>query len=91
MTTSKSKLIQSEVFDKAFEEGDVFEYLDSDSAKVRYPVQRLSIDFTKNMIQELDSEAARIGVTRTSLIKVWVAERLAEIHGIKFKTDLLTR
>ena len=85
MSTSKSKLIKSEAFDEAFDEGDVFDYLDRDSIKARYPLQRLSIDFTKKMIEDIDNEAARIGVTRTSLIKVWLADRLAEIHGIKFK------
>jgi hypothetical protein len=85
MTTSKLKSIQAEAFDEAFEDGDVFEYLDRDSVKARYPVQRLSIDFTKKMIEQIDCEAARIGVTRTSLIKVWIADRLAEMHQSKLK------
>lgn len=85
MKISKSKRIQSEAFDEAFEQGDVLEYLDRDSVKARYPLQRLSIDFTKKMIEEIDSEAARIGVTRTSLIKVWLADRLVEIHSSKLK------
>lgn len=78
-----SKPIQANAFDKAFEEGDVFDYLDVDSPKIRYPTQRLNIDFTKKMIDEVDTEAAKIGVTRTSLIKVWIGERLAEIQGVK--------
>lgn len=81
MTTSKSKHVSSEAFDKAFDEGDVSEYLEPKSVKVRYPIQRLSIDFTKNMIAEVDHEAARIGVTRTSLIKLWIADRLTQLQG----------
>lgn len=80
-----SKDIQSDAFDNAFDEGEVFEHLDRDSVKVRYPIQRLSIDFTKKMIADIDNEAAKIGVTRTSLIKVWIADRLEEIHGVGFK------
>jgi hypothetical protein len=31
------------------------------------------------MISDLDREAARIGVTRQSIIKVWIAEKLQQI------------
>ncbi len=64
-------------FDAAFEAGeDMTEYLDLKSAKVRYPVQRISIDFPKNILEGVGVEAAKIGVTRTSLIKMWVSQQL---------------
>jgi len=31
------------------------------------------------MIQSLDKEARRLGVTRQSIIKIWIAERLKSI------------
>jgi hypothetical protein len=34
------------------------------------------VDFPVWMIESLDREARRIGVTRQSIIKVWIAERL---------------
>ncbi len=70
------KTIAAKDFDEQFEDGDVIEYLDLKSAKLKYPIQRLSIDFTKHMIEAIDIEAAKIGVTRTALIKMWIAERL---------------
>lgn len=76
MTTSKLKKIKSADFDAAFEEGDVTEYLDITSAKAHYPVQRISIDFPKNILEGVDFEAAKIGVTRNALIKMWVAEHI---------------
>jgi hypothetical protein len=33
------------------------------------------------MIDSLDREAGRLGVTRQSIIKVWIAERLAATAG----------
>ena len=81
MSTSKKKNVKAKEFDAQFETGDVGEHLDLKTVKARYPVQRLSIDFPKNIIEALDHEAARIGVTRTSLIKIWVAERLAKRSG----------
>lgn len=77
MTTSKKKRIKASEFDAKFDEGEVTEYLDLKSIKVRYPVQRISIDFPKNILEELDIAASKIGVTRTSLIKIWVAEQLS--------------
>lgn len=76
MTTLKNKNMSASDFDAAFEDGDVAEYLDVKSAKARYPMQRISIDFPRNIIEEVDLEAAKIGVTRTSLIKIWVAEHV---------------
>ncbi|OGT49982.1 MAG: hypothetical protein A3E82_02550 [Gammaproteobacteria bacterium RIFCSPHIGHO2_12_FULL_38_11] len=64
--------------DAAFEKGDITEHLDLKSVKVRYPMQRISIDFPKTILHELDIEAAKIGVTRTALIKTWVAEHLSK-------------
>ncbi|MDX2346176.1 MAG: hypothetical protein QNK11_04825 [Legionella sp.] len=40
--------------------------------------QRISIDFPKKVIEGIDLEAAKIGVTGTSLIKIWVAEHLTK-------------
>lgn len=77
MSTSKRKKIKAADFDADFEKGDVSEHLDLKSAKARYPMQRVSIDFPKNILEEVDNEAAKIGVTRTSLIKMWVAEHVA--------------
>jgi hypothetical protein len=35
------------------------------------------------MIQKMDREAERLGVTRQSIIKVWIAERLAALDSKK--------
>jgi len=34
------------------------------------------VDFPAWMIHSLDKEADRLGVTRQSIIKVWISERL---------------
>lgn len=78
MNTSKYKKIKASNFDDAFEQGDVTAHLDLKSVKACYPTQRISIDFPKNILEDLDIEAAKIGVTRTSLIKMWVSEHLSK-------------
>lgn len=50
-----------------------------DLAAGRRPLQeqrRVNVDFPTWMIDGLDREAGRLGVTRQSIIKVWLAERL---------------
>ena len=74
----KKKSIEAKVFDRKFENGDdIIEYLDLD--KVLRPKQeqkRVNVDFPVWMIQQLDKEARKLGVTRQSIIKIWLAERL---------------
>jgi hypothetical protein len=42
-------------------------------------IKRVNVDFPEWMLRSLDEEARRLGVTRQSIIKVWVAERLERI------------
>lgn len=67
--------------DKKFDDGeDITEFLDLKQA--RRPAQeqkRVNVDFPIWMICSLDKEAKRLGVTRQSIIKVWIAERLKSI------------
>ena len=64
--------------DKKFDRGeDVSGYLDLQKARRTSQEQkRVNVDFPQWMIHSLDKEAKRLGVTRQSIIKVWVAERL---------------
>ena len=67
-------------FDRAFESGaDILEYLELDAA--RHPnqsIKRVNVDFPIWMVDSLDREARRLGVTRQSVIKVWLAQKLEE-------------
>ncbi|MEX2531658.1 MAG: CopG family transcriptional regulator [Gemmatimonadota bacterium] len=38
--------------------------------------RRVNVDFPSWVVESLDREAKRLGVTRQSVIKVWIAERL---------------
>ena len=66
-------------FDKKFDESqkDVVGDLDLSSARrVNQEQKRINVDFPAWVVESLDREAARIGVTRQSIIKVWLVERL---------------
>lgn len=70
--------ITAEELDRRFDDGeDISEFLDWDS--VRRPglePRRVNVDLPSWMISELDKQAALIGVTRQSIIKVWLSERI---------------
>lgn len=66
-------------FDEIFDDNqeDILDHLDLSKAKRPMQSQRrVNVDFPSWMIDSLDREANRIGVTRQSIIKVWLAERL---------------
>jgi hypothetical protein len=70
--------MKAEEFDKKFDAGqNVIKHLDL--SKARRPEQKLkrvNVDFPVWVIHSLDKEARRLGVSRQSMIKLWVAERL---------------
>ncbi len=70
--------MKAKEFDEKFEKGEnVIRYLDL--SKARRPDQeqrRVNVDFPNWMIHSLDKEARKLGVTRQSIIKVWISERL---------------
>ena len=72
--------MKAEQFDKKFDDGeDVVDDLDLSTARrVKQAQKRVNVDFPTWMIESLDKEASRIGVTRQSIIKVWLAERLEQ-------------
>lgn len=73
--------IPVEELDQAFDEGgDILQFADMSTA--RRPLQepkRVNVDFPAWMIAELDLESGRLGVTRQSLIKMWIADRLDKL------------
>lgn len=72
--------MKAKEFDKSFEDGeDILQHLDlSKSTRPLQKQKRINVDFPTWMIESLDREASRVGVTRQSIIKVWLAERLEQ-------------
>ncbi|MDM7953500.1 MAG: CopG family transcriptional regulator [Cyanobium sp. CZS 25K] len=72
--------MNSSEFDRRFDVGEsLMEALDLDGARrTRLQQKRVNVDFPLWMVERLDHEATRLGVTRQSIIKVWLAERLEQ-------------
>lgn len=77
----KTKTFDAQQFDQQFDDDeDVSAALDL--SKARRPeeeLRRVNVDFPAWMVGALDREARRLGVTRQSIIKVWIAEKCKDV------------
>ncbi len=48
--------------------------------KMMLPIQRVNVDFTIAMLEELDQTAAELNVSRQAVIKVFVRQALDQHH-----------
>ena len=67
-------------FDKNFDNGENI-LAELDVNRARRPgeeIKRINVDFPSWMVAALDREARRLGVTRQSIIKMWLAEHLQQ-------------
>jgi len=66
-------------FDRLFEAGEsTVEYLDKTQMKrPGLEQRRITVDFPVWMVHQLDKEATRLGITRQSIIKMWISEKIS--------------
>ena len=87
--------MKAKKFEQQFDEDiDITASLDLYNAKrVLQEQKRVNVDFPTWMIDSLDREASKLGVTRQSVIKIWLAERLeATASNLPFqRTDFGSR
>lgn len=76
--------MKAEELDRKFDDGEnVMEHFDlSKATRPNQESKRVNVDFPAWMVDSLDDEAKRMGVTRQSIIKVWIAERLDDIRNV---------
>jgi hypothetical protein len=74
------KKIKAKDFDAAFDRGEnVTQHLNkSKKRRVNAEMKRVNIDFPAWVVSSLDKEARRLGVTRQSLVKIWIVEKFEE-------------
>jgi hypothetical protein len=70
--------ITVEEFDRMFDDGeDISDFIDrSRLTRPALVPKRVNVDFPTWMVNRLDAEAARLGITRQAVIKTWIGERL---------------
>ncbi len=80
----KKDTITAEEFDRRFDRGeDISKYLDwSRARRPRLEQRRVNVDLPTWMIDTLDLEAKRVGVTRQSIMKMWLSDRIKAEQGV---------
>ncbi len=62
---------------------DILEHFEKKTAaRPGLDIKRVNVDFPNWMVDSLDKEAVRIGVTRQSLIKLWLADKLNQLSTL---------
>lgn len=75
------KKITTEELDRKFDAGeDVLDYFDLSTMRRPNRRRRVNVDLPEWMIESLDREAQRLGVSRQAIMKVWLAERLKTVQ-----------
>ena len=80
----KKRSIKASEFDKVFDSGeeDILQFVDLKKATQPGLAQRrVSVDFPEWMVDQLDKISKRLGVTRQSIIKIFISDRLEEEAG----------
>ena len=72
--------MKAKTFDRKFDSGGkILDQIDRSKARrVGTDARRVNVDFPAWMVDSLDREARRLGVTRQSLIKLWLADKLGQ-------------
>jgi len=77
-STSTGKAVSASELDTMHDAGvDISAHMDVDAAyRPGRAVQRVNVDFPTEMLQKIDAEARRLGVTRQAFIKIRIADSL---------------
>lgn len=72
--------MKAKEFDRKFESGeDMTDDLDfSKARRINQQPKRVNIDFPAWVVEKLDKQSKRLGISRQALVKVWIAEKLKE-------------
>ena len=61
---------------------DISKYF-SNSGKIKYPVQRVNVDFTTNMLAELDTVTSELNISRQAVIKTYLRQAMDQHYMAK--------
>ena len=75
-------LTADEIADLADKGEDISRFF-TNKGKMMPPIQRVNVDFTLPMLQELDEEARQLNISRQAVIKTLLRNALDERHAAR--------
>ncbi len=79
-TTRKKKATSAESIARMADRGKDVSSFFTNSGQMRKPIQRVNIDFTASMLEELESAAKELNVSRQAVIKTLIRQGLDQRH-----------
>jgi len=74
-TAAKSRLSADEIAEKAMAEEDVSQFF-SNKGEMKPAIHRVNVDFSVDMLNELDALARELNVSRQAVIKTYLRHSL---------------
>ena len=65
---------------------DISKYF-SNTGKMKYPIQRVNVDFTLGMLAELDTIASELNISRQAVIKTYLRQAMDQHNLAKSKVS----
>ena len=65
---------------------DISKYF-SNTGKMKYPIQRVNVDFTLGMLSELDAIASELNISRQAVIKTYLRQAMDQHNLAKSKVS----
>ncbi len=80
LTRENKKAPSAESIARRADRGQDVSRFFTNRGKMMRPIQRVNVDFTASMLQELDQAAAELNVSRQAVIKAFVRQSLDQHH-----------
>ena len=86
MKKTYKKLTADEIADLAESGKDISKYF-TNKGKMKYPTQRVNVDFTVQMLKELDGISSELNISRQAVIKSLLRQALDQHYLAKSKAS----
>ncbi len=86
MKKTYNKPTADEIADMAERGEDISRYF-TNKGKMKYPTQRVNVDFTFKMLKELDEMAGELNISRQAVIKTYLRQALDQHNLAKNKAS----
>ncbi|MBW8003540.1 MAG: CopG family transcriptional regulator [Planctomycetes bacterium] len=86
MKKTYNKPTADEIANMADRGEDISRYF-TNKGKMKYPTQRVNVDFTVEMLKELDEMAGKLNISRQAVIKSYLRQALDQHNLAKSKAS----
>ena len=81
--TDKKKILSADEIAELADKGEDISRFFTNSGKMKYPIQRVNVDLTVDMLKELDSIASELNISRQAVIKAYLRQALDQHYLAK--------